>query len=247
MRPARKLPLILGREPPELLIADEIVPCPYIEGQRARMPLRMPLRAVNEDEWDLRLDQGDRRHGVVFYRTACPECVACEPIRVDVRAFRFSRNHRRVLRKGRELLDVELGPPVLDERRIELYERHLERRGLRQQEHQPISAARFRNFLVESSVPTIEIRYLHRGEVVGAAITDRSQNALSAHYTYYDPTVFKLGLGTFSILTQLELCRQWELDYLYLGLFIGSNDSMKYKARFRPHERKIDGEWVRFE
>jgi arginine-tRNA-protein transferase len=87
---------------------------------------------------------------------------------------------------------------------------------------------------------------LVEGQLAGVAIVDRSAHALSAVYCYYDPQLSRLSLGTYSILKQLELCRQWGLRYLYLGLFIAECSSMRYKASFLPHERLVRGRWEPF-
>jgi arginyl-tRNA--protein-N-Asp/Glu arginylyltransferase len=34
---------------------------------------------------------------------------------------------------------------------------------------------------------------------------------------------------------------------LYLGLFVAECSSMAYKARYLPHERLYDGQWVVFD
>jgi arginine-tRNA-protein transferase len=78
------------------------------------------------------------------------------------------------------------------------------------------------------------------------ALVDRAEDALSAVYCYYDPTYGSLSLGTYSILKQIELCRSWGLRYLYLGLYIAGSEHMRYKARFLPHERLLDGRWTEF-
>ena len=49
-----------------------------------------------------------------------------------------------------------------------------------------------------------------------------------------------------AILTQVALARDWDLDWLYLGLAIRENRSMAYKLAFMPHERRVDGVWQRF-
>src|SRR6266511_253674 len=74
-------------EPPELVVHDEINPCPYLPGMDARMPLRLPLRTLTRTEFDQQLIAGNRRHGKLVYRTECPSCRACEPIRVLVNEF----------------------------------------------------------------------------------------------------------------------------------------------------------------
>ena len=111
----------------------------------------------------------------------------------------------------------------------------------------PIDFDGYREFLVLSSCETFELRYYLESELIGVALVDRSENALSAVYCYYDPSFGRLGLGTYSILKQLELCREWGLEYLYLGLYIEGSEHMRYKARFLPHERLLDGNWVRFD
>jgi len=100
---------------------------------------------------------------------------------------------------------------------------------------------------VVSCCETFELRYLLDGQLIGVALVDRSDEALSAVYCYYDPTHEKLGIGTFSVLKQIELCKTWGLRYLYLGLYIADSERMKYKARFLPHQRRIDGAWQTFE
>jgi hypothetical protein len=80
-------PRLLPADPPELLVYDDPTPCPYLEGRQARMPLRVPTRMLTPAEFAARLRTGDRRQGVLLYRTACPSCRACEPIRIDTAEF----------------------------------------------------------------------------------------------------------------------------------------------------------------
>ena len=48
------------------------------------------------------------------YGPACPGCVACEPIRLDLLRFTPSRSQRRTLLRGDQQLTVELGEPIAD-------------------------------------------------------------------------------------------------------------------------------------
>lgn len=239
-------PRLLAAEPPELLVHDEPTPCPYLGEQTARMPLRVPTRMLTGGEFDRRLQVGDRRQGVLLYRTACPSCRACEPIRLDVETFKPGKTQRRVFRRAAGLLTVQLGPPQLSDEKVALYNRHKFGRGLNSDD-KPIDHEGYRVFLVDSCCDSFEIRYRLDGRLVGVAVTDRGADALSAVYFYFDPEFAELSPGVFSILTQLELCRRWGLQFLYLGLFIAGCPSMAYKARYMPHERLIDGEWRTFE
>ena len=237
---------IVPSTPPEVLVHDELSRCPYLAGRVARMPLRLPVRKLTRNELDQRLREGDRRQGFVLYRTACPRCKACEPIRLEVSRFRPSRSQRRGFARGSRLLRVEIGPPIVDARRVELYNAHKFGRGLG--DGQPaIDGEGYRDFLVSSCCETFELRYYLGSTLVGVAITDRGENALSAVYCHYDPELDALGIGAFSISKQLELCKEWGLAHLYLGLYIEESAHMVYKARYLPHERLLGGSWVRFD
>jgi arginine-tRNA-protein transferase len=207
--------------------------------------LRIPARGLERAELEERLTRGDRRQGLFLYRPACPGCVACEPIRLDVAKFKANRSQRRTLSRGDGEVTVELGEPIADEQRVALYNRHKALRGLSAGQGE-VDVRSYREFLAMSCCDTVEIRYLVRGALAGIAIADRSSEALSAVYCYYDPSHERLSLGTYSILKELELCRSWGLRYLYLGLFIAESLHTRYKARFLPHERLLDGNWVEF-
>jgi arginine-tRNA-protein transferase len=102
-------------------------------------------------------------------------------------------------------------------------------------------------FLVESCVDSIEFSYRLNGKLLGVAVADRAADALSAVYCYYDPRYSRFSPGVYSILKQIELCRQWGLRYLYLGLYVAGSHSMEYKSRYLPHERLVSGAWRRIE
>ncbi len=239
---------VLPTIPPELVVADHDEPCPYLEGQVARRPLRFPIRKLTRAELDARLEAGDRRNGFYLYDQHCPACRACEPLRVDALGFQPSSSQARAARKADRALLVEVGEPCVDDERLALFTKHEQGRGLSTRT-EPIGAEEFTSFLVESSVPTFELRYRLRatGELIGVALTDRAERSLSAVYTYYDPAHAHLSPGIFSIVTQLRLCQAWGLPWLYLGLAVQGSDRMRYKLDWFPHERRLNGAWARFE
>lgn len=240
------VPRLRLASPPELVVYDRAQRCPYLGERIARMPLRLPARPLDRAELDERLEAGDRRQGFVLYRTNCPQCVACEPIRIPAADYRLTRSQRRILQRGDQELKVRLGPPTVDDRRVEIYNRHKAGRGLNDGQP-PIDAEGYRDFLVSTCCESFELSYHLGDELVGIAIVDRGERSLSAVYCCYDPAVSRLSIGTYSILKQLELCRTWSLDHLYLGLYIAECDAMLYKARYLPHERLIAGEWRTFD
>ena len=63
----------------ETIVYDALEPCPYLEDQVSRLPLRYQrpdrLQASSMSPWDKVIEEL-----VMFYRTNCPSCRACEPI-----------------------------------------------------------------------------------------------------------------------------------------------------------------------
>lgn len=236
---------MVAAQPPELVVYDEPGECSYLDDQTWRLPLRLPVRMLTREEFGRRLEDGDRRQGRLLYRTACPSCSACEPIRLDMNRFRPSKSHRRVLRQGDAKVTTELGPIAITEERVRLYNLHKRGRDLMSGDLDA-GLESYRSFLGESCCDSFEMRYRIDGELIGVAIVDRADNALSAVYFYWDPKHADLSPGTYSIMKQVELCNRLGLQYLYLGLYIARCLPMSYKSRFKPHQRLIDGDWQTF-
>jgi arginine-tRNA-protein transferase len=239
-------PRLLDGHPPELLVYDEDTNCPYLEARVARLPMRLPTRPLTAAEFSERLHAGDRRQGLVLYRPNCPDCTACEAIRLDVERFRPNKTQRRIHRRGKRIFDVEIGRPRLDAERVALYNKHKVGRDL-MGEGDPIDETGYGAFLVDSCTDSFELRYFQENRLVGIAIVDQASDALSAVYTYFDPELGHLSPGVFSILEQVELCRRRGLRWLYLGLYVADCPSMAYKARYLPHERLHRGRWVSYD
>ncbi len=229
----------------EIVVFDDEHACAYLPGRTARLPYRFPLAPLSPEEFDRRLSEGDRRSGVLLYRPQCPLCRACEPIRLDMKRFTPGRTQRRVLKMGDEQLTLQLGPPAIDPPRIDLFNKH---RRLRNLEHGdgPIDAQGYTQFLTETCCDTWEMSYFLDQRLVCVAIADVGEESMSAVYCYYDPELADLSLGTYSVLKQAELCRRSQRRYLYLGFYVAGSPHMLYKAKFHPHERRIDGQWREF-
>jgi arginyl-tRNA--protein-N-Asp/Glu arginylyltransferase len=231
--------------PPEIVVLDSPHPCGYLPGRTARLPYRHPIERLAPEQFDARLAEGDRRSGVFLYRTQCPECRACEPIRLDLATFRPSATQRRTQRRGDELLKIQIGPPRIDQARLDLFNAHRDQRGLARGE-EPIDGEGYADFLTESCCDTLELTCWHEGRLVACAIADAGRESLSAVYTHFDPGFTLLSLGTYCVLREVELCRQSGRRYLYLGFYIAESPHMVYKAGFHPHQRRIAGQWRDF-
>jgi leucyl-tRNA---protein transferase len=148
-------------------------------------------------------------------------------------------------RKGDQLLTVRIGEPIVDPNRVRLFNLHRDGRGLATGDD-GIDEDSYAGFLTQTCCDTVELSYWQRDQLVAVAIADAGRTSLSAVYCYYDPAFQALSVGTYSVLRHVELCRETNRRYLYLGFFIAESPHMSYKARFRPHQRLIEGEWMDF-
>lgn len=231
---------------PLVMVHDHPQPCPYLPGHEARMPLHWPIGEVGPAALDDYMALGYRRSGTFLYRTACHECHACQPTRLDVESLRLSRSLHRVLQRGDSVLEVRVQSPAVDSVRVELLNRHRLERQLASTSG-VLDHSDYESFLVETCCDTREISYWLDGAMVALATVDFGAESLSAVYCFFNPDYAKLSLGTYSILSQVRLARSTGRRYLYLGMYVAGNSHLKYKARFRPHQRRIDGRWQSFE
>ena len=215
----------------EIVIIDETEPCPYIKGETARMPLRMPLEKVSHEMTDHKLSLGYRRTGIYLYDTICPSCQACEPIRIDCQSFQFSRNQKRILKRGDQRYHQKVMPLIADQERVDLFNKHRQVRGLA--DHQSdIDVDGYTWGFVRSCFDSFEISYWQNDKLVCAGICDRGATSISAVYTFYDPDVKGDSLGTYSILKQIEYCRSTGmLSTCTWAITSRPSPHMKYKSQ----------------
>ncbi|MEC7986350.1 MAG: arginyltransferase [Myxococcota bacterium] len=229
----------------ERIVYQELEPCPYIEGESSLMPLRWQLWRLTPTEFDRSLAQGDRRVGKMLYRTECPDCKACEPIRVPVRTFKRSKSQRRTWNKCAEV-EVEIGRVLFTATRLKMYNRHKHERGLAKNERL-MTRESYEGWFSKTCTDTQEFRYKLNGKIIGISVLDFGENDASSVYFFFDPDYSHLSLGTFSALYEIDWMNRNGMRYYYLGLFVESCAHLKYKSRYYPNERLINGQWVRFD
>ncbi len=144
------------------------------------------------------------------------------------------------------MLETRVGEPIVDDERIKLFNLHRALRNL-ERDDGPIDQIGYEEFLTDSCCETIELSYWYEDRLAGVAITDVGKSSLSAVYCFFDPTIEGLSIGTFSVLRQVEFCRAQRRQFLYLGFFVAGSAHMQYKAKFHPHERRLNGVWTTVE
>ncbi len=220
-------------------------PCSYLPEQEERLLIAIDERLQNNRSYTMLMMEGFRRSGEQSYRPHCPNCSACQSIRVVIEDFKPSKSQKRSLKRNAHF-EISTSDKLKDNY-YPLYEKYINTC------HQdgamfPANNQQFKSFLSSKLTKQlfIETWLETNGEkqLVCVAVTDVLINGLSAVYTFYHPDFKANGLGIFSILTQINLCKQQGLHYLYLGYQIDDCKKMNYKNRYFPHERFMNQEWL---
>ena len=216
--------------------------CSYLEGREAINIYADPHHPQPRAVYDQLIRRGFRRSGEYVYRPGCTACSACVPVRIQCAAFRPRRTDRRNLASNADL-EVAYRPARYTEEYFALYERYLGARHPDGGMDDP-DPADFERFLLNPWGETLFVEARHEGRLVAVAVTDAISDALSAVYTFFDPDEGARGLGRFSILQQIELCRSLSFAHLYLGYWVDGCRKMQYKTDFRPQQHFDGDAWT---
>lgn len=214
--------------------------CGYLPGRAARNAYLDPGFKLSAERYTWLLAQGFRRSGIHVYRPYCLNCQSCRPARVPVQTFTPNRVQRRCLVRNRDVqMSVVAG---LSNEHYTLYSHYLSARhpgggmeaGNREAFHSFLECA-------WGEVEFWEFRVAHT--LLAVAAVDRVPQALSAVYTFFDPTQAARSPGTLAVLRQLTEARARNLAYVYLGYWVAGSRKMDYKKNFAPLELLTPAGW----
>ena len=226
--------MILHRE----LDIGELSICPYLPDRKKQIRYFLASE-LNESDISFLLAKGWRKSGVYFFQPSCPDCSECIPVRVLCEEFKPSKSQRRNLKKNSNIY-VVFGPLKYSERAFEIYKDHSKQRF-----SQKCNLEEFISGFFSPSVPSLQSEYYLDGELIGLGFLDKGEDCLSSVYFIYDTKFSHLGLGTFSILKEIEQTRSLGLKYYCLGYYVQECQRMAYKNNFKPseHYNWLEDKW----
>ena len=225
-------------------------PCPYLRDRMERK-LFTSLQGDSADRLNNSLSkQGFRRSQNVLYRPSCAECTACLSARIKVADFAPSRSQKRVIKKNADLLR-SASSPWATEAQYALFRDYLDSRhatgGMAD-----MDLFEFAAMVEETPIRTrlIEYRDIHHTTtddpyegLRAVCLTDVLDDGVSMVYSFFAPERLKNSLGTHLILDHVNIARELNLPYVYLGYWVPGSDKMGYKANFKGVEVFRDGAW----
>ncbi len=223
--------------------------CPYLDGRVERKL----FTALQGDSAGLLNDalskQGFRRSQNVLYRPSCADCAACLSARIRVADFKPTRSQRRTKNRNSHLVRNATSPWATEDQ-YALFRKYLDQRhadgGMADMDIFEFAAmveeTPVRSRLIEYTAPLSP--QARQRELIAVCLTDVLDDGLSMVYSFYDPDMARLSLGTHIILDHIDIAREAGLPYVYLGYWVPGSDKMGYKAGFSALEIFKGGKWV---
>lgn len=218
-----------------------VFPCGYLDQEEEQLLVYIDQEPLSPFLYSALQNQGFRRSEDQVYKPHCPNCNACESIRISPYSFRPSKSQKRVLNKGKEFtlrFSDEVKPEYYP--LFECYVNEKHKNGVMY----PASPEQLQSFTQCSWMEQLYIELYHQQQLVAVAITDVTPDSLSAVYTFYHPEYHKYSLGSLMILHQLNLVKQLDKSWLYLGYYIGQCNKMNYKTKFMPYQVRKSSTWL---
>jgi len=220
---------------------DHPHPCSYLEDREAQNIYPDPNLDMSNALYSELIQHGFRRSGDMSYRPYCESCQACVPVRINVNEFTPSRSQRRCLKRN-EHLTISIHPAEFNQEHYELYKHYLTSRH-KDGGMDNTSEEAYLRFLTSQWSETQFIEIRDENELVAVAVTDYIDNGLSALYTFFKPEMAEKSLGTFGILTQIDIAKSIGVSWLYLGYWIEDCQKMQYKQKFSAIEGYAEQQW----
>jgi leucyl-tRNA---protein transferase len=229
-------------------------PCPYLPSRSERKLFTHLTHDKPDALIDNLLKGGFRRSQNIAYMPYCEGCQACVSVRVVIDEFVIGRSMRRVLDKTRHL-EARRVPPEPTSEQFALFRRYIDARhsdgGMAD-----MTVLDYAMMVEDSVINTFVTEYREKPEnpldsdpdswpLKAVALCDLLSDGISMVYSFYDPNIEQLSLGTYMILEHVEYARTLGLPYLYLGYWINGSRKMNYKMRFQPQEQLGPNGWVR--
>ena len=226
---------IQSRPAPKLFMVTSELPCPYLPGRFERKLVTELTGAGAQDQYELLSRAGFRRSHSIAYRPACTGCSACVPVRIVVAEFQLAGSLARIRRRNSDLtLSITL--PRATREQYALFGQYLDHRH----GDGEMAGMDFRDYRAMVEDTAVDSRMLELRDssdtLLAACLADWSSDGVSAVYSFFAPEAARRSLGSDMILRLIEVARNDQLPYVYLGYWIQNSRKMAYKSRFRPLE-----------
>ncbi|OCL81974.1 arginyltransferase [Arcobacter porcinus] len=210
--------------------------CSYFDNEKSDMRYQF-LNSCSIENYRDKLIRGWRRFGKIHFVPECKSCTKCVSMRIDVKNYKFSKSEKRVLNKNKNT-KIAIRTPEVTLEHLELYDKyHSFMNRKKNWPYYKIAIDEYIKSYVEgNSLYAKEFLYIKDDKLIGVAFVDVLPDAISSIYCFYDHDYEDLSIGKFSILFQIQVAKELDIPYIYLGYWIKDHFSMGYKESYSPFE-----------
>lgn len=197
---------------------------------------RFPLVSLSKKALDQAMETGYYRNGSEFFTTSARHMgqnwVPSIMLRLPINGFEFKKRHKKLLRVNQKSFKhvVKAFAPCLEKEL--LWQRF--KSGVHKWQFIP----KLEHHLFRDKPPTnfhaMELSVFHGEKLVAFTAFDLGETSLSSLEAAYDPDYGQYSLGFYTMLLEIEYCRDNQLSHYYPG-FLPKDDSM-FAYKLRPGE-----------
>lgn len=187
---------------------------------------------VTPRQTDLLLSQGWRHFGEHFYRYNLGfyeyEIRNVYALRINLEKFSFSRSHRRILKKNRDLQTVFRPIEITDEKH-KLFERHKRRfkHGVPSSLYDFLSPEP-----AEVPCTALECAVYKAPKLLAVSFFDVGKQSVSSLYAMFEPEEKRRSLGILTMLLEIDFALRNGKKFYYHGYIYEGKSFYDYKKRF---------------
>lgn len=219
--------------------------CSYLPQQQEQLVFLLPEQPVDAALYQQLLQLNFRRSGDQVYTPYCAACKACQSVRINPVAVKYSRSQRRILNRANNnqwRYQLTAAPSVDYFPLFSDYINHKHHDG----SMYPPSRDQLDAMVNCSWLQVSFLEQYYQQQLVAVTVVDEIKDAYSAVYTFFNMNTASFSPGILAILYLLQCAARDNKQWLYLGYQIDSCQKMAYKAGFLPQQRFINGEWCSF-
>ncbi len=209
--------------------------CSYLDNLNTTTEYKLIEKCSIYDCEDL-IQKGYRRFGKMFFRPICSTCNECQSIKIDVENFKFSKSKRRVLKKASHIKTI-VQTPNLSQEHLDLFAKyHLYMKEKKDWSYNETTADHYYNSFVSGHEEYgYEVLYFDEDKLIGVDLIDILDDGISSIYFYYDPDYSELSLGKYSLYNQINIAKNYNKKWIYLGYYVQNCPSLSYKSEYKPY------------
>jgi len=173
--------------------------------------------------------------------TLCPTCNVCQPVRINLNKFDFSKRQEKIERRFLESDALySMRAPIYRSEMYDLFKKYLSNRFPDSPMHDYTEETLQFDILSKSHLLVISN---DNNELLGFALIDQYENECSLDYIVYDPDHADLRIGDNAFIAAIRWAQDNGLNQIYLG---PTNDTaaLKYKSYLNGLETFNGHAWV---